>query len=130
MGSDMKQFRRFWIRDSGMSSCLLLCTVRNFLQLLLMPSPRNRHCTELPGSFCRNRLQLRPASGSSRDTTLCIPYEGALRDIYSHQDRNLPVLSQGIECCLNITDLGKIPQNIICNFEPLGTFLFIPGRIF
>lgn len=75
---------------------------------MLMPSLRNRYYTGLLGSFCRNRLQLHAASDSSRDTTY-IPYEGALRDIYSHQYRNLPVLSQGIECCLNTTDLGKIP---------------------
>ncbi|EOB04522.1 hypothetical protein Anapl_01427 [Anas platyrhynchos] len=43
--------------------------------------------------FVRYRLQLCISSDSSRDTTLYIPYEGALTDIYSYQDKNLPVIS-------------------------------------
>lgn len=90
---------------------------------VLMPSLENRHyLTLLPGSFCRSRLQLHAASDSCREEY--ITCEGALRNIYSHQDRNLPVLSQGIDCCLNITDLGTISFNFISNFEPLGTFSF------
>lgn len=60
---------------------------------MFMPSLRNRHYTGLPESSCRYRLQLCISSDSSRDTTLYILYEGALTDIYSYQDKNLPVIS-------------------------------------
>jgi len=70
---------------------------KKFPAAMLVPPLRSRHYAGLAGSFCRTRLQLRAAANTSRDTALCMPYKGVLRDIWSHQDRNLPVLSPGTE---------------------------------